>query len=303
MKERSRKSIYIWRGVDLLLYLSILVPLLLSILGYLTFELGSFRCDDPSIQLNHRGNTVSKKTMVILLFGPILLLFFFTELFQVEGCGLKELMKEAGLRTLYLYIRYWIASTFNILINDILKVLTAVPRPHFIQTCQPDWDKINCTGNVVFERSLCLNENTKEVYDAMKSWPSGHAQLTAFAAVYMLIYLEKRLPGTPSLILQRWLQMLLLLAPIYSSTTRLHDHRHHVSDVVVGLVLGGLLALILTADLVPDSWTSGAPQYKDSDEENNERTKRPSRMHLLSNDYQYSDTKERERELENITRH
>ena len=33
---------------------AVLVPLLMSILGYLTFELGSFACDDPSIQLNHR---------------------------------------------------------------------------------------------------------------------------------------------------------------------------------------------------------------------------------------------------------
>ena len=35
-----------------------------------------------------------------------------------------------------------------------------------------------------------------------------------------------------------------------------------MSDVVVGLVLGAILAVLLTADLVPESWDSWTQQYK-----------------------------------------
>jgi len=298
-KTSSRLTYLRW-SLDIFLYLTILVPLLLSILGYINVDLGSFHCNDPYINLEYRGNTVSRKVMVVLLFVPILFLIFFTEVSQSSLRSVRSVLKEAGHKTLHIYIRYWIGATINILVNDLLKTLSAVPRPHFISTCQPDWTKINCSTNsgiVYFSRSLCLSADTKAVYDAMKSWPSGHAQLTAFSSIFMAVYVEKRIGEKRSLMLKRWIQIVLLIGPVVSSTTRIHDQRHHISDVVVGLVLGGLLGLALANSSIPTDW-SQTDQAKVEDPP--VKQKRPSRMHLLSHDLDFGSIRETDNELNQV---
>ena len=41
--------------------------------------------------------------------------------------------------------RFWLSFTWNVCLNLVIKTLSAVPRPHFISTCSPDWDLINCS--------------------------------------------------------------------------------------------------------------------------------------------------------------
>ena len=58
-----------------------------------------------------------------------------------------------------LYFRFWVSLTFSMCINLAMKTLTAVPRPHFIDTCQPRWDIINCSAHGGWDRIsglLCL---------------------------------------------------------------------------------------------------------------------------------------------------
>jgi len=299
--KTSSRSIYLGWCFDIFLYLTILIPLLMSILGYIKFDLGSFNCHDPLIKLEYRGNTVSRKVMVVLLFVPILFLIFCTEICHSSFRSLRTVFSEAGHRTLYIYIRYWIGATINILVNDVLKTLSAVPRPHFIATCQPDWSRINCSansGNVHFSRSLCLSSDTKAVYDAMKSWPSGHAQLTAFSSIFMAVYVEKRIGEKKSLMLKRWLQIVLLIGPVISSTSRIHDQRHHISDVVVGLVVGALLGLVFGISSIPSSDVNTTAQTKVG--EAPVKQKRPSRMHLLSHDLDFGSIRENDRELKQV---
>ncbi|XP_023325883.1 phospholipid phosphatase 3 isoform X2 [Eurytemora carolleeae] len=269
--KREKRSKFMKIGLDLFLYTIILVPLLLSILGYLHLETGSFNCNDSSINLHFRGNSVSRKHILTFIFLPIIALVYLTEWVQISAPELRSRCKESGRRTLFIFIRYWIACTVNILVNDVLKVLTAVPRPHFLETCQPDWDNINCTdngGNVMFRRSICLSENTKAVLDSMKSWPSGHAQLISFSAVYMAVYIEKRIGEQTSLIGKRLLQIILFVITVYSSASRIQDQRHHVSDVFAGLLIGSVLALLFSRNIIPTSWNILQDDENETDDMN-----------------------------------
>jgi phosphatidate phosphatase len=271
--KSEKRSRFIRVGLDLFLYTIILVPLLLSILGYLHLETGSFNCNDPTINLHFRGNSVSRKHILIFIFVPIVALVFLTEWVQISAPGFRLRSQEAGRRTLFVFTRYWVASTVNILINDVLKMLTGVPRPHFLETCMPDWDSINCTdngGNVMFRRSICLSDDTKAVLDSMKSWPSGHSQLTAFSAVYMAMYIEKRIGERTSLVGKRLLQIILFIITIYSSSSRIQDQRHHVSDVIAGLTLGSILAIFFTRNLIPVSWTTIQDDDEDYDDDDDD---------------------------------
>ena len=44
-------------------------------------------------------------------------------------------------------VRYWFALLGNASLILALKKMLAIPRPHFIDTCNPDWDLVNCSQN------------------------------------------------------------------------------------------------------------------------------------------------------------
>ena len=109
----------------------------------------------------------------------------------------------------FTYFRFWVSLTWNVAINMALKTMTAIPRPHFIDTCQPDWGRVNCSQfggyvasfhhssilsflyfrNVAYDPQLCQCSTTDpdSVSDAMKSFPSGHAQMSAFTAAFCIV--------------------------------------------------------------------------------------------------------------------
>ena len=60
--------------------------------------------------------------------------------------------KEGRLRVSWrsakrIYGDYWTSSLLNVIFNELLKTAVAEPRPHFLDTCQPDWERIDCTQN------------------------------------------------------------------------------------------------------------------------------------------------------------
>ena len=52
------------------------------------------------------------------------------------------------------------------------------------------------------------------------------------------VYLSARLDTSWSHLAKYWLELLLVVMAIFSSTTRISDHRHHAVDVVVGAAIG-----------------------------------------------------------------
>ena len=107
----------------------------------------------------------------------------------------------------FVYSRYWVGQSINMIANITLKTMASTPRPHFIDTCNPDWTQVDCDSNdgsvrdiimqkfveltylrnVVFDLSCChtaieAGSSLLRVNDSMKSFPSGHSQLALFAA-------------------------------------------------------------------------------------------------------------------------
>ena len=62
------------------------------------------------------------------------------------------------------------------------------------------------------------------------------------------VYLSARMKTSRSHLAKYWLQLVLVVMAIFSSTSRVLDHRHHTMDVVVGgatisVVIGVIAAL------------------------------------------------------------
>ena len=64
------------------------------------------------------------------------------------------------------------------------------------------------------------------------------------------VYLSRRLDTTQSHLAKYWLQLVLVVMAIFSSTTRISDHRHHAVDVVVGAAIGIVIGVTAALGIV-----------------------------------------------------
>ena len=66
--------------------------------------------------------------------------------------------------------RFFFGFTWNVCTNLVLKTLSAVPRPHFIATCNPDWAAIDCDKFRGWVKPF--NYDGSDVYTFAVTWNS-----------------------------------------------------------------------------------------------------------------------------------
>jgi len=286
--------------LDLILYISVLVPLLAAVFGFIPPYGGHFHCEDTSIKFPYTGDTVSTKLLILLITLFVLVLVFCTELFHSPRPGLFSTFSFTVSSTCSIFTRYWVSLTGCAMINLALKTMLAFPRPHFLDTCQPDWSAVNCSengGNIQFSITLCQSgQSTKAIYDAMKSFPSGHAQLACFSAAFASVYIFYRVVGTYSRLWKYWLQLVVCIAAAFISVSRLDDHRHHFADVMsgafIGAVIGIFAAMRINFSQEKNTSSSTRKEYV--------KEKRPSQMRLIHPEFSYGSVVESERKSSEV---
>nr|KAG5703257.1 hypothetical protein BaRGS_034168 [Batillaria attramentaria] len=160
------------------------------------------------------------------------------------------------------------------LITVVLKLSTGQLRPHFLAVCKPDVDLSNCTGYI--ESYQCTNENAtaRELKSARESFPSGHASMMFYCATFLVLYLETRIHVVNTRLPKLTLQAGMVTAALYVSVTRITDHHHHRTDVIVGALLGIIVAIV-TFTQVARHWINdhkAAEADRDSQNCNNSST-------------------------------
>lgn len=66
---------------------------------------------------------------------------------EEDGDKNKNVNARAWSRAKGLYGIYFVSTATTLLVNEILKSLLPEPRPHFFQSCRPDWEHIDCTSS------------------------------------------------------------------------------------------------------------------------------------------------------------
>jgi len=289
--------------MSLLSSLAVLSPCLAILHGWLVPSIrGSFSCNDTSIQFSYTGDTVSTKLLLCATLFPVLILLLLVEACNLPRLGWSRVTALAASNAGSIFLRYWVAFTGNILVNLTLKALASTPRPHFIDTCRPDWQMVNCSangGNVLFNISMCTAEvEERRLHDSMKSFPSGHAQLSCFTAVFVMVYVSKRVSTSHSLLIAPWLQLLSLLLAAFASLSRISDHRHHPIDVLAGATVGIVIGLLAAFSILEISSKSSGKEKEEEVKKNDdlmcndvsgstrrEKVKRPSQMPLINSEF------------------
>uniref|UniRef100_U3J001 Phospholipid phosphatase related 4 n=1 Tax=Anas platyrhynchos platyrhynchos TaxID=8840 RepID=U3J001_ANAPP len=77
------------------------------------------------------------------------------------------------------------------LVTDIIQLSTGYQAPYFLTVCKPNYTSLNvsCSENSYVVEDICSGADTNIINAGRKSFPSQHATLAAFAAVYISLFM------------------------------------------------------------------------------------------------------------------
>ncbi|XP_069792461.1 phospholipid phosphatase-related protein type 4 isoform X2 [Narcine bancroftii] len=99
------------------------------------------------------------------------------------GCNFNSFLRRA--------VRFVGVHVFGLcataLITDIIQLSTGYQAPYFLTVCKPNYTSLNtsCEENPYVVEDICTGSNPSIINSGRKSFPSQHATLAAFAAVYI----------------------------------------------------------------------------------------------------------------------
>ncbi|XP_067678972.1 phospholipid phosphatase 1-like [Haliotis asinina] len=225
---------------DVTIWCLVCTPVLVYFIWGTPYTQG-FYCDDISIRLPYKSNTISTPVLLAAGLGLPLVTLFVTEILRVSVGG-DDTFKSQNIE-LMMAVKGFGMFLFGTMVNKVFTEITKYSigrlRPNFIDVCRPDFTSINCSQGYITEYTCTTTEHDAfEIRDSRLSFPSGHASFGVFCAVYAVLYVQVRLQVTSSYLLKPTFQSALSLLAAWCCLTRVTDHKHFPSDVIAGCVLG-----------------------------------------------------------------
>ncbi|XP_034039245.1 phospholipid phosphatase-related protein type 4-like [Thalassophryne amazonica] len=161
---------------------------------------------------------------------------------NAAGCNFNSYIRRA--------VRFIGVHIFGLcvtaLITDILQLSTGQHTPYWLDVCKPNLTHINmptCEETFILE-DICSGQDISLINAGRKSFPSQHATLAAFAAVYISMYFSTVLTDSAKLLKPLLVFSFVMLA-ILAGLTRIIQFRNHPVDVYCGWLLGAAIAVYL----------------------------------------------------------
>lgn len=129
-------------------------------------------------------------------------------------------------------------------ITDLLKIWISRPRPDFVTRCQP---ASSTPLDTYVSLEVCTQENHFLLNDGLKSCPSGHSSLSMSGALFLCLWIngQYKLFNKTSPLYIQLLSWSYILVGLFIAISRHLDYRHHVEDIVFGLIIGGVVSYIM----------------------------------------------------------
>uniref|UniRef100_A0A3B5KSF9 Phospholipid phosphatase-related protein type 3 n=1 Tax=Xiphophorus couchianus TaxID=32473 RepID=A0A3B5KSF9_9TELE len=175
---------------------------------------------------------------------------------NAAGCNFNSFIRRA--------IRFVGVHVFGLcataLITDILQLMTGYPTPYFLTVCKPNYTTLNvsCDKNPYVTEDICSGADPAAINQGRKSFPSQHATLASFAAVYISMYFNSTLTDSSKL-LKPLLVFSFIISAIICGLTRIIQYKNHAADVYLGFLIGGGIAVYLGVYAVGNFQSSEEP--------------------------------------------
>ncbi|GAB5566878.1 phospholipid phosphatase 1 isoform X3 [Prionailurus iriomotensis] len=236
------------------------------------FQRGIF-CTDESIKYPYKEDTIP-----YALLGGIIIPFSIIVMIVGEALSVyyNLLHSNSFIRNNYIATIYKAIGTFlfgaaaSQSLTDIAKYSIGRLRPHFLDVCDPDWSKINCSAGYI-ENYICRG-NAQKVKEGRIVFLLGPLFIFhVLHAVRGRLYLQARMKGDWARLLRPTLQFGLVAVSIYVGLSRVSDYKHHWSDVLTGLIQGALVAILVVV-YVSDFFRERNSPFKERKEEDSHTT-------------------------------
>jgi phosphatidate phosphatase len=220
-----------------------------------------FFCDDESIRLPYKHGTVSATALFAWSFGAMVIVVLVTEYLRLNRrATTSEVYSEyevgrtqsarLAIRFFIFYGYYQLALMITWGLTTMSKYPVGRLRPHFIAVCKPSIGYATCqTSNYITDYE-CTSGEVDKIAESRLSFYSGHSSLSMVAATYIALYVHHRLHGFfTSRTAVPLVQLVVVAFGLWISFTRIFDHMHHWSDVIIGISVGTTVALLVGINL------------------------------------------------------
>lgn len=243
-----------WLIVDFTCLLVVGLVCLLFKLVAVPYHRG-FYCDDDSINKPYKESTVPSSVLYSVGFALAYLVICVTELCSQrrhkrsseysEYVPFKWLkLKPNNINLINLLVSFAFGGLVTIFVTDIGKYTVGRLRPHFLSICQaPSSVFLNCSHTYITD-DVCTGDPGL-LREGRLSFPSGHASFSAYAVTFTILYMEIMINFPHSRFLKFSLQLLIAQLGVLCGLSRISDYKHHWSDVLTGLLLGSLIAVLM----------------------------------------------------------
>ncbi|OXB61601.1 hypothetical protein ASZ78_006289 [Callipepla squamata] len=132
------------------------------------------------------------------------------------------------------------------LVTDVIQLATGYHAPFFLTVCKPNYTLLGtpCDANPYITQDICAGTDKHAILSARKTFPSQHAMLSAFAAVYVSMYFNSTISDSTKL-LKPILVFAFAIAAGICGLTQITQYRSHPTDVYVGFLIGAGIAAYL----------------------------------------------------------
>lgn len=213
-----------------------------------------FFCNDESLMHPFHDSTVTSAMLYWIGFVLAIVLMVITEavrIYCLESSYPNQRLEtdQYGrltilLRNSYLaFVPFCFGAVIEHVTTDIGKYGVGRLRPHFFSVCHLNMSAIDCSKGYI-EDFECKGDDY-QIREVRLSFPSGHSSFSMFAAVYIMIYLQKRMTFIFPSLIRPAIQMGVFSMAWFTCLSRISDYKHHWSDVLGGAVVGALSAIIV----------------------------------------------------------
>ncbi|XP_063311643.1 phospholipid phosphatase-related protein type 3 isoform X2 [Pelobates fuscus] len=132
------------------------------------------------------------------------------------------------------------------LVTDVIQLATGYHAPFFLTVCKPNYTRLgtSCASNPYITQDICTGNDQQAILSARKTFPSQHATLSAFAAVYVSMYFNSIISDSTKL-LKPLLVFAFSIAAGVCGLTQITQYRSHPVDVYAGFLIGAGIAAYL----------------------------------------------------------
>ncbi|XP_008275498.1 lipid phosphate phosphatase-related protein type 3-like [Stegastes partitus] len=250
--------------VELPIVLSSLVSLyFLELTDVLSPAMVGFRCHDRDLSMPYveTGDELIPLLMLLSLAfaGPAASIMMGEGLMYCMQSKLKTCPKSEGSINaggcsfnsfLRRTVRFVGVHVFGLLatalVTDVIQLATGYHAPFFLTVCQPNYTApgVSCDNNAYITQDICMGKDQYAIMSARKTFPSQHATLSGFAAVYISMYFNASINSTTKL-LKPLLVFAFCMAAGLAGLTQITQHRSHPIDVYVGYLIGAGIGVYL----------------------------------------------------------